>query len=205
MKKLCAMLAIAGTMLFSPAFAADAPDASSSAVSQACEKFYNTTTAQAQDIIHNAKLDTKQKQQELAKLFDKTVETDWIGKFVIGRFWNAATDDQKKEYLKVYNAYLTQVYISKFDDEDLSGVELKLAGMSKQRSGDVATKTLIKRPGQPDVHVDYTLSEAGNQCHVHDIIIENVSLLSSQRSEFQSLAGQSGIGGVIEALKKKIS
>jgi len=96
------------------------------------------------------------------------------------------------------------VYVSKFDDEDLSAVELQLAGMSKQRSGSITTKTIIKRPGQPDVRVDYTLNEAGNRCLVRDIMIENVSLLTSQRSEFQSLAGQSGIAGVIEALKKKL-
>jgi ABC-type transporter MlaC component len=40
---------------------------------------------------------------------------------------------------------------------------------------------------------------------VHDIKLEGVSLLISQSSEFGTLAGSSGVKGVIDAMKKKIA
>lgn len=173
--------------------------------SPACKRFYHSVTQQAQDIIQNKQKTVEEKQEELSVLFNRTVDTNWIGKFVLGRFWNGATAQEHKEYLALYRQYLTKIYVSKFNGDDLSDFELHLVSMNRMRSGGITTKTIIKRPAQQDVHVDYAMIEVGDECRVRDIVIENISLLSSQRSEFQALAGRSGIAGVIEAIKKQLS
>lgn len=172
--------------------------------STVCKNFYHAVTAEAQSIIRDDTRDFEQKQKDLAVVFNKTVDSKWIGKFVLGRFWRVATPAEQKEYLDLYQQYLTQIYVSKFNDEDLSSFELVMTSMTRLASGEIATKTLIKRPGQQEVHVDYTMTEVGNECRVRDIVIENVSLLSSQRSEFGSLASRSGVAGVIEAMKRQL-
>ena len=174
-------------------------------VSPVCSKFYNALTAQGMGIIKDSSKDLGQKKDALGKLFDKSVDGDWMGKFVLGRFWKGATPEQQKEYLSIYKQYLGKIYISKFDNSDLANFDLKLVSMTKTDSGDFATKTIISRPDQATIRADYSLSEVGGQCRVRDIVVENVSIITSQRSEFQSLAGQSGIDGVIAALKKKLS
>ena len=186
--------------------AADAPSAAVGAdVSPVCSKFYNSISADGVAIIKNSTFNITQKRAALGALFNKSVDGDWMGKFVLGRFWKTATPEQQKDYLAVYKNYIEKIYISKFDDEDLADFDLKLVSMTKTQSGDFATKTVIVRPNQAPVNVNYSLSEVGKDCRVRDITIENVSLLTSQRSEFQTLAGQSGIEAIIAAMKKKLS
>lgn len=206
-KMLLVSALVTATAMVSPVVAQEpeSPASASAEVGPVCGQFYENVTTQAQKIIRGPGKTTEQKQEELGVLFNKAVDTNWIGKFVLGRFWKTATPEEHKEYLDLYRQYLTKIYVSKFDDDDISNFELKLASMTRNRSGDIAAKTMIQRPGQQDVHVDYTLTEVGGECRVHDIVIENVSLLSSQRSEFQALAGRSGIAGVIEAIKKQLS
>lgn len=194
MKRLVAILIMA---LLSPS--AHAEEAA------VCRSFYTKVTSEAQAIIRDGSKGFDQKQKDLAVVFNKTVDSRWIGKFVLGRFWRVATPEEKQEYLDLYQQYLTDIYVSKFNDDDLSNFELQLTSMTTLSSGEIAAKTLIKRPGQPEVHIDYTMAEVGSECRVRDIVIENVSLLSSQRSEFGSLASRSGVAGVIEAMKRQLS
>ncbi|MFN7401899.1 MAG: ABC transporter substrate-binding protein, partial [Alphaproteobacteria bacterium] len=44
---------------------------------------------------------------------------------------------------------------------------------------------------------------AGNSFKLVDIVVEGVGLLTSQRSEFNSVVNQKGLDYLIEALKKK--
>ena len=177
------------------AFAADA---------SACDQFARTVTQDVIKIFHETGKTVTQKRTELSNIFQSSVDINWIGKFVIGRYWRDASDEEKAAYLKAYRTYLTNTYISKFDDEDGFKVEdiqvTSLAAGSEPNQ--FVAKTVIKQKADEDVHVDYALDVSTGKCQVQDITVEGVSLLVSQRSEFQSLAGSSGIKGVIAALQK---
>ena len=172
----------------------------------ACDAFANTMTKRVVDIFHDTKTDEDKKRDILADTFQEAVDTDWIGKFVLGHYWAAATDADKKEYLAAYRDYLTLVYISKFNEKAGMSVDtITIAGLTPHDKDTFEAKTLISRKGEQDVHVDYLLDQAGGKCQVHDIKIEGVSLLASQRSEFGALASNSGLRGVIDAMKKQLA
>ena len=194
MKKLtCALLAI--SVIFAlPSFAAQS----------SCQIFATTMTKHVVDIFHDSKLSESQKRGALSAVFKEAVDTDWIGRFVLGRFWKTANNDEQAQYLKHYRAYITQNYISKFNDEDgMSVDEIVLSTFAPQTPNQFEAKTLIKRKNEEDVKVDYLLDDTSGKCQVHDIKVEGVSLLTTQRSEFAALAASAGIKGVIEAMQKK--
>ena len=171
-----------------------------------CDKFANNMTKHIVEIFHDKKQNEEQKRQQLATVFQEAVDTDWIGKFVLGRFWKTASADEQAEYLKTYRDYITKTYVSKFNDEDAMSVdEIKISSIIPQaNSGQFEAKTLITRKTDDDVRVDYLLDEMSGKCQVHDIKVEGVSLITSQRSEFGTLAGTYGVKGEIEAMKKKL-
>lgn len=171
-----------------------------------CDDFSISMTKQIIGIFHDTKQSESQKRDMLSKLFLEAVDTNWIGKFVLGRFWNTSTSDEQTQYLANYRAYITHNYISKFTDEDgMSVDDIVVTSLTPKDAHHYDAKTLIKRNGEEDVKVDYLLDDTSGTCQVHDIKVEGVSLLASQRSEFSALANSSGVKGVIEALKKQIS
>ncbi len=207
MKKALSFVLIATTMMSSLTLVPHAATATeASKPLQSCEVFANTMTAKVVDIFHDTKQTEPQKRDTLAALFQQAVDTDWIGQFVLGRFWKTASPADQAEYLKYYRSYLTMAYISKFSDESGHSVDtIKIAGLKPlTQQNQFEAATLIQRKGQPDVKVDYALEQSADKCRVHDIKVENISLLTSQRSEFSTLAQKSGVKGVIAALKKQL-
>ncbi len=171
-----------------------------------CEVFANNMTGQFLKTVKDSHLNLDQKRAKLAGLFQQAVDTDWIGQFVLGRFWKQATDAQKKEYLSQYRTYITNNYISKIDEDTGDKIrDVKLTSLTPGEPNQFIAKSTVKMDSNEDVHVNYQLEQAAQQCHVHDIQIEGVSLVTTQRSEFQGIANNSGIDGVIKAMKKQIS
>jgi len=196
MKKLLALTAISAVIFANPVFADD----------NVCETYIPATLKHAVDIFHDTKKSEADKRKALAVIFEDAVDTDWIGKYVLGRFWKTASAEELVEYLKDYRAYLSHSYISKFKDEDGMNIEdIKLASLTPKDAGEFEAKTIIKQKADEDVHVDYLMAQTNGKCKVHDIKLEGVSLLVSQSSEFGTLAGSSGVKGVIDAMKKKIA
>lgn len=178
------------------------------AVESSCQNFAKNMTQHVVDIFHDSNQNEVEKRNQLAIIFRQAVDLDWIGKFVLGRFWRNASADEKKQYLENYRAYIIKNYISKFNDTDgmsIDDITISSVTPAPQETDQFEAKTLIKRKGEEDVHVDYLLDQTSGKCQVHDIKLEGISLLTSQRSEFAELAGKVGVKGVIEAMQKKIS
>lgn len=194
MRKTALVMTLLSSVLATPAFADDAT----------CKAFATTMIKRVVDIFHDAKQSEQQKRQSLSVVFQDAVDTDWIGRFVLGRFWREATSQQQAAYLKSYRIYITNSYVSKFKDEDgMSVDDITLTSITPKDANEFDAKTLIKRHGDDDAQVNYLLDNSSGKCKVHDIQVEGVSLLTSQRSEFTTLAGSSGVNRVIEALQKK--
>ena len=202
------VLALAASLMATPwsVLAKEVKTTDTAKSSQSCDKFADTMTSHVVNIFHDKKQSEEEKKQSLSILFQEAVDTDWIGKFVLGRYWKTASAEEKVEYLKNYRNYLTMVYISKFNDEAglavdaIKIVDIKPAAQPNQ----FEANTVIQRNGQPDVRVAYALEQLPTKCQVHDIKVEGVSLLTSHRSEFAALAGKSGVKGVIDAMKKQL-
>lgn len=172
-----------------------------------CQDFAETNLGKVMHIFRDQASSEAQKRDQLSAVFTQAVDTDWIGRFILGVYWRQADEAQRQQFLTTYRQYLTLVYISKFKQEKVANLgDIALSGYGPTGQGEhaYAAKTLVKLKGEPDVHVDYVIDNASGRCAIHDIVIENVSLLVSGRSEFSALAANSGIAGVIAAMQKRI-
>ena len=173
--------------------------------SDSCKNFVTASIDKAMVIFHDPKADVAHKRKELAAIFKNAVDTDWIGQAVLGKYWKTATPEQQQTYLSLYREYLASSYISKFDSEDGMNVSaIKIASFVPAQSGGYEAKTLIDNKEDADVHVDYLLDDSHGDCKVHDVKVEGVSLLISQRSEFGNLAANKGVAGIIAIMQQQL-
>src|SRR5713226_8240814 len=63
-------------------------------------------------------LNDKLPEQELEKRFQALLEKDFdmprISRFVLGRYWNGATDQEKQDFQKLFEAYVVRAYSIRF-------------------------------------------------------------------------------------------
>jgi phospholipid transport system substrate-binding protein len=185
---LCLILCVAG-----PAFAGSKDGA---------KQFADTLGKQGLQTINNASLSDEQKRTTLRTLFDQNVDIDWIAKFVLGRYWRTATPAQQEAYLAAYKDFLVKNYTTDFQNFQHSTFQVTQVRDGNQAGEYVITMT-IKRPQQEDVHMDFRIREKDGGYRVYDIIVEGVSLLTSQRSEFASVVQRQGMDYLIQQIKAK--
>lgn len=172
------------------------------ATPQEASAFVSGVGNQALSIMSAKGSPQAQKLQKIEDLFIKNVDIDWVAKFVLGKYWRTASEEQKKRYLSNYQTFLIKHYTSRF--VEYSNESFKITGA---HAGDAPneyqlTMELI-RPGKENVIVEYRVRQSGAQFKIFDIIVEGVSLITTQRSEFASVIDRNGLDYLVDQLEKK--
>jgi phospholipid transport system substrate-binding protein len=124
-----------------------------------------------------------------------------ITQIAMGRNWAKANPSEQKQIVAEFSKLLTRTYSNAIATLKELDVEVKSTRVSTPNA-DVTVKTqMIGRP-QP-VAIDYSLINSSSGWRVYDVTVEGISLVAAYRDEFAGLVSQSGVSGLIDALKKK--
>jgi phospholipid transport system substrate-binding protein len=146
----------------------------------------------------------KEKSTQLSELFLKTIDVKWIGKFVMGRYYNTLSDDDKTRYDKLFSDFLILSYVPHFKKYTKETVHI--TSVKQQSTNEYLVKTEIVRLNQESLKINYMVKDTGNNHPmIFDIIAEGVSLINTKRSEFESIISTNGVEHLLKMLEKKIS
>ncbi len=146
----------------------------------------------------------KEKSTQLSELFLKTIDVKWIGKFVMGRYYNTLSDDDKTRYDKLFSDFLILSYVPHFKKYTKETVHI--ISVKQQSTNEYLVKTEIVRTNQESLKINYMVKDTGNNHPmIFDIIAEGVSLINTKRSEFESIISANGVEHLLKMLEKKIS
>ncbi len=155
----------------------------------------------ASDVLAIVKSDAADKSAKLENIFATTVDFDWVGKFVLGRHFKTATPAQQTAYLAAYRPFIIKNYVSRLTK--YTGQTYKITGARTSSDGaSLVSMQLLDPKGRP-VLVDYRVSGKPGAFKVTDIVVEDVSLITTQRAEFNAVVNKNGLDFLIDALKKK--
>lgn len=178
----------------------------SSVPSQASEAgakaFASRLADDAITIIQNSNLSKSGKQNKLEQLFSKSVDLQWVAKFVLGKHWRAATKQQRQDYLAYYETFVIRNFTGKLTDYSNQSYDIKQTRPDGEK-GEYLITFEVQSPNEPPVYMDYRIRQNGNQYQIFDIIIEGVSLITTQRSEFNAVVDRNGLDYLIAALEKR--
>ena len=119
-----------------------------------------------------------------------------------GRSWSTASAAQQEALEKAFRSLLVRTYTAALTR--VSGdakVDVKPA--SPPNADDVVVKTVATEPGKQPVQIDYRMARTAAGWKVYDVVVENLSLVTSYRSSFQSEIASSGVDGLIKTIEDK--
>ena len=117
-----------------------------------------------------------------------------IARLVLGRHWNAASDAQRTAYLDAFRVYAV---------DSLPALRASSTAASIHRAGSLHqgdqrlawSATEATRPARPQpVRIDWRVRETAGNYRLIDVAIEGVSLVVTNRSEFDSVVARRGPG-----------
>lgn len=150
-------------------------------------------------------LSDKELADRFRSLFREGFDVPVIGQRVLGRYWRRATEQERSEYLSLFEDYVVQIYALRF--RAYSGETFSASEMRPGAANYVVVNSEVETPGSgaPPVKVDWLVRDAGGGYKIEDVVIEGVSMVATQRDEFSSVIRQRGgqVSGLIDALREK--
>lgn len=171
------------------------------------ENFIKSVTQKGIEELINSNVSENEKKARFTKLFNEDLDLDFIGKFVLGRYWRTATPQQRSEFIDVYRKLNIQTWSERFNE--FKGKSFEFLGTEKANSkanDQVYVNTQVPMPEGAPASVKWRVKETGGKMQIVDIIIENVSLAITSQKEYTSYIQKSpnGIDGLIKDLKAKL-
>ncbi len=79
-----------------------------------------------------------------------------VTRFVLGRHWKAASDEQRREFAAIFLDFLARVYASRFDSYSYGGETFTVHSAIADESGDTIVRARVARPfGADPVELDF--------------------------------------------------
>jgi len=175
------------------------------AVATPVGKFIQGLGDQAITVIADKGLNQDQRSEKFREMLRVSFDLPTIGRFVIGRSWNAATPAQQQEYMKLFEALVIKTYSDRF--ALYTGEGFKVTGVRSESEKDSIVTSEITHPdGSEPTSVDWRVRKKEGKMGIIDVVVEGVSLSVTQRQEYASIIQQDGgkLDGLLALMRKQV-
>lgn len=170
--------------------------------------FVNDLAARAIDITKNNTLSDHDKEKKLTDIFLASVDTKFIAKFALGKYWRTIDPAQQKAYVDLYTSYLIDMYVPNF--RKYTGNVVKVLDAKEVRENEYFVQTeLGDGTSEHNIQINYMMHKSPKGLEkfiIFDIIAEGVSLITTQRDEINSIMTENNgdVNNLMTLLKQKI-
>ena len=164
--------------------------------------FMNGLWDRAVEVLNN-KSDPSIRQARFRQLFHEDFDCPGIARFVLGRYWRNASEDEQKEFVQAFENYVVLVYTARLSN--FGGQTFKVQGSRSDGDGVIVLTEVHSPGGTSPLHIDWRLVTDNGAYKINDIIVEGVSMMVTQRSEFASVVQRHGgqLRGLLTMMHEK--
>ena len=169
----------------------------------AAQQMIQEVGTQVLAILRDQGLDNRQKFERLVALLDGPIDLELIARLILGRHWRSANETQRTEYLQLFRAFALDNLASRLHVYD--GQDFEIVGAQAVDERDAVVATRVTGGGRPPLKVDWRVRERDDGHLVAiDVIVEGVSLIVTQRSEFSAVIERRGMDGLLAELRQRV-
>jgi phospholipid transport system substrate-binding protein len=183
----------------------DAVQGHDQAIKTPAGKFVQDLGDHAIAIIADPAVTHDKRAEKFRQILRESFDLPTIGRFVIGRTWNAATDAQQKEYMRLFEELVVKTYGSRM--ELYTGEGFSVIGVRPESEKDTIVTSNITHPdGSEPTEIDWRVRLRDGKLGVIDVVVEGVSLSVTQRQEYASVIQRNGgqIDGLLDLMRQQL-
>lgn len=155
--------------------------------------------------LNNTGMSVAQRRERVAGVLRRTIDIEGTGRFILGRYWRAASPQEQQDYLRLFDEIIIRNLSARFGE--YQGVRFTMGRSQQRTEEDVLVNTIIERPSSPSFSLDWRVADLGGQLKVVDVIAEGTSLRLTTRSEYSSVIQRNGgqVGALLTAMRQQIA
>jgi phospholipid transport system substrate-binding protein len=194
-------LLVAG--LLAASFTPPAHAATPLALAASAEEVVRGFAAEGVSLLEDRTASPVARAERFRELLNKYFATDAIARWVLGRYWNRLDPSQQAEYRRLFEDLVVYGYVKRFGE--YTGERLRIVRTVTESASQATVFSEIERPtgGQP-IRVDWRVGGRDGLALITDVVVENVSLSQTWRSDFAATIQQGGgIDAFLQTLRER--
>ena len=158
------------------------------------EKFIQSVVDEA-SLVLTKNFSKEQKIEKLRSIAKRSVDIKGIGFYTLGAHRKTLSDDQKKEYSKLFEGYFLKSFASRLSD--YTDPKINVVDSKKlNEKYTIISSVLVATDKRPEVKIDWRIyTKNPDEPLIRDLIIEGLSLARTLKEEFNSII-QSNDGNI---------
>ena len=167
------------------------------------EAFVTDAADRTLAVLNAPGADDAQRLAGMNRLLFELADVPLIARLVLGRHWRTASEAQRTAYLDAFRIYALDSLAYRFARLG-GGVGYQLLGRCVADGKDALVPTEVRLPNRPDpVRIEWRVRQEEATYRLIDVAVEGVSLVVSNRSEFDSVVNRDGLDALIAQIQGK--
>ncbi len=138
-----------------------------------------------------------ERRAEIRRVTPQLFDFREMGRRMLGEHWQAASTKEQDEFVRLFAQMLDRVYLVNVGNLPLSSVTFE----DEQVSGPLARVTSRMPSRRGDTAIEYRLMNRDGRWTVYDIAVDGVGLISSYRSQFNSVLRTSSFADLLDRMR----
>lgn len=151
-----------------------------------------------------ANIPNTEKQQRFREMFKQYFDLPGIGRFVLTRYWKAATPDEQTKFTTLFEDVIVYTWSRRFSE--YNGQTLKVSGEQPDGEEGMLVKSTIIGKNNTSFNVEWRLRKREGNWKVLDVVIEGVSMAITYRQDYSTVISQTGsFAGLLAQMEKQVA
>lgn len=144
-----------------------------------------------------------QKSEALRQLVNQIVDVNQVADYVLGRYNDVATPDQKQKFHQLFQQLLS--YNITYQIRSYKGVSFVVDNTAPQ-GNDIVVNTTITSPGKPAAIVGWVVESKAGKLYIIDVIAAGTSLRITTRNDYAGVIADNGgqVSALLNAMQNQI-
>jgi phospholipid transport system substrate-binding protein len=162
--------------------------------------FLRAFSGEAIAVLADERLSDEERDGAFRRLFKTGFDVEVISRFVLGRYWRVASEQERREYRGLFEDFIIASYARRLNG--YAGETLAVGAVRPLGETGAVVSSELRRREAPPVKVDWRLRRKDGTWRIVDLDVEGISLAVTQRSEFSAVIANAG--GRVEGLLRKL-
>lgn len=141
------------------------------------------------------------RRRQLRGLLESHFDFEDMARIALGYHWRQLNPTQRTEFVQLFTAFIENAYLSKI--QDYSGQQVQVLGQNSEGQGFARVRSLIVLPGKEPIKLDYLLRQMGDDWKIYDVIVDNISIISNYRNQFNRVINDQGYAKLVADMRAK--
>jgi phospholipid transport system substrate-binding protein len=142
----------------------------------------------------------EERRVEIRRVADGLFDFTEMSKRTLGRHWADRSAAEREEFVRLFTDLMARAYLGKLDR--YAGEAITYVG-ERVDGGQASVQSRVVTAKKTEVPIEYRLHRVGERWAAYDVLVENVSLVATYRSQFDRVIQSGGFADLLKRLRDK--